>query len=329
LSVNAAREFIEAKDLIKVDENLQKLYSAAWLIYQRSANEPYLQTDKEVVQTVYNIAKQDTAFSLFTLNSTINAEEQEIIKSLVSIIKHKVPSVQAVIYLGNSPVKPDHIFLLVFTNSEETRQAHSLSNTIEESCAKITTVTALVHDSSILFRANYDNLFFSKALRCPVVFLSGDLLLPVLSPGNGITGDKGIVRWDRWFGQGKEFLNGAEYYMTIGADNAALFSLHQCTECLLVAIIRAVTGYGINVHNLKKLLDLTLMFTTDIANIFELEKADKLLLFNQLKHAYIDIRYKDTFEVDPGYTAKLYQCIRQLLVVTEKVYQKHLLMSSL
>jgi len=42
LSSNAAAEFIETADLIKVYENLQKLYAAAWLIHQRTSNHPYL-----------------------------------------------------------------------------------------------------------------------------------------------------------------------------------------------------------------------------------------------------------------------------------------------
>ncbi len=42
LSSRGAREFIEAADLVQVYDNLGKLYAAAWIIYQRSAQKPYL-----------------------------------------------------------------------------------------------------------------------------------------------------------------------------------------------------------------------------------------------------------------------------------------------
>jgi len=41
LSSKAANEFIGTLDFIRVYESLQKLYSAAWLIYQRTTEKPY------------------------------------------------------------------------------------------------------------------------------------------------------------------------------------------------------------------------------------------------------------------------------------------------
>jgi HEPN domain-containing protein len=321
LSPKAANEFIDTTDLIKVYENLQKLYSAAWLIHQRSCDNPYLKVEQN--RTVAAPA------NVYQLNSSLLSVDKALISRLVSVIIHKVPSVQVILYLGTNP--QGNIYLLVLTAGSEQRQAHEISSTIEESCKEITSVTALVHHASELVNAvNDGNLFFSKALGCPVTYLSGGLLLPVAKSLNSIiVNQKAEAKWERWHQQGKDFLKGAEYYLNSGADKAALFSLHQCAECLLIAIIRAVLGYRVNSHNLSRLLSLTEMFTGDIANVFELSDQEYLRLFGILKQAYVGVRYKDTFELDTKDLDIIYPAICRLREVTQKVYEQHLLANSL
>ncbi|TFF36149.1 HEPN domain-containing protein [Mucilaginibacter psychrotolerans] len=129
--------------------------------------------------------------------------------------------------------------------------------------------------------------------------------------------------------QGKDFLKGVEYYLTIGSKKAALFSLQQAAECFLIAIIRVVNGYTTNLHNLDTLLDVTRMFTNDIAAIFDLTDQYNLKLFTVLKHAYINVRYKDGYELDDDAATALYPYIKNLMFVVEQVYQKYLLTNTL
>jgi HEPN domain-containing protein len=328
LSASAANEFIDTIDLIRVYENLQKLYNVARHIYQQSASVSSLQIKDFVEQGEDNLT-DNSGVNLYNLNTAIEIHQQETISSLVARIKHKVASVQAIIYLGQPPVTPGNIFLLVLIEDNDQRQLQCITSTIEDSCLQIASVTALVHRPSRLNRPSGDNLFFSKALKCPIIYLSGELLLPsVTILGRGVR-EKELVIWLRWIDQGKDFLQGAEYYLTIGADKAALFSLEQAAECFLIAIIRVVNGYTTNIHNLSTLLNITRMFTHDIAEIFDLGNQESLQLFNVLKHAYINVRYKDSYEIDNQSAASLFPYIKRLLAVVEQVYQRHLMMNTL
>ena len=329
LSSSAADEFIETRDLVTIYENLQKLYSAAWLIYQRNTGRPYLKDHlKNRVTTIERLTavSTDTPVFLYQLNPDISRESEAKLKAIVAIITHKVPTVLAIIYLGAIPCNLDKIFLLVLTDNSETKQASSLSSTIEESVRQLADVTALVHYVSTMFRADEeDNAFFTTALDFPIVYIAHFLSLPPAKPTGCLPLNVNAgFKWERWQNQGKEFLAGAEFYLKNNAFKPALFSLHQCAECLLVAIIRAVLGYRINNHNLSTLLQITQIFTIDLTKLFELHIPENRKLFELLKHAYVNVRYKDTFEPDTKSVAALYQIIKRLETLTAKVYEQHL-----
>ena len=332
LSNQSADKWMESSKIIAVYENLQKLYGAAWLIYQRLSDEPYLKQDKPITD-VPNIqgSSQLPAPILYKLNTVITADQHEQITQIVTIIKERAPSVQAVIYLGLPPIDQAAMYLLVLTDNNEQGLAQEISNHLEESCKKVANVFILVHHAASLITATDEkNLFLKKAAGCPVIYLSGGLILPKQKEtDHQLVTETSLRKWQRWQSQALEFLKGAEYYLTIGAHNAALFSLSQTAECLLVAIIRLVTLYEINTHNLERLLKLTQMFTADISAIFELDDMEKKKLFNILKGAYVDVRYRDRYESDAASVAVLYPLVKQMAVVLGQLSQKHLLASTL
>lgn len=334
LSRYPAGEFIGAVELITVYENLQKLYEAAWLIHQRFSGRPYLKMvlgDKGAGTFPVVTTDQPTGVTLYQLDKDIGLVDIGLLPRVVNVITHKVPSVQAVIYLGCPQVKQSPLFLLVLIDNKEREQAQALAATIEESCRALASVIALVHHASALLTATkHDNLFFSNALTCHVIYLSGELLLPTKPLTTTSKNDQTTTDlWERWKRQGIDFLDGAGYHLEKGAANAALFCLQQCVECLLIAMIRAVTGYRINNHNISKLLNLTQMFTTDLTEVFDLDNHQSKELFSLLKHAYVNVRYKDSFEADIHSVHELYPIAQQFVNVTDHVYHKHLLTSSI
>jgi HEPN domain-containing protein len=332
LSHRAGGEFMETADIIAVYENLQKLYGAALLIYQRLTDDPYLKKDAtETDGPNIESGLQLSAPSLYKLNSVITSDQHEQITQIVTIIKDRVASIQAIIYLGVPALEQPVIFLLALTDNNEQSLAQDISNHLEESCRKIAQVFVLVHHAASLITATDEkNLFLKKAANCPVIYLSGGLILPKQKETDHLLiTEIALNKWQRWHSQGLEFLKGAEYYLTIGANNAALFSLSQTAECLLVAIIRFVTGYEINTHNLERLLKLTQMFTGDISAVFGLDSEDNKKLFNVLKGAYVDVRYRDKYKAAPISISAIYILIKQMSSVVDQINQKHLLLSTL
>ena len=322
LSASAAREFVNSPDLTIVYENLQKLYAAVWLLLM--AHEQLLSDSEQREESpVSNV-------HLYTLDTDIIPLHQKVFPDLVSVIKTKLPSTCAIYYLGTAPGKFDSAFLLVLTADHEQGEALSLGNILEESC-RPEQVTILVHYASAVINAvNIGDHFFSRALSCPALFVSGELLLPnanLLGKGLNLALSEG--NWERWLKQGKEFLSGTEYYLSVQAYSAALFSLQQGAECILIAIVRAVLGYKINSHNLLRLLRVTQFFTNDLAAIFYLDTQEGKRNFNILKEAYISVRYRDNYQPDGDTVEALYPVVSKLLSTTEQVHHQFLLMNTL
>lgn len=323
LSVKAAREFIETPDLVFLYESIQRLYAAAWIICKRAGYKDMMQCSP--VDTSLQ-GEQCTSISLYRLSNITSYEHAENIKAIISKIKHKLPSAQAIIDLGSSPSHASKIFLLVLTADEEKDTALNLCSMFEESCNKIADLTVLVHyATSFISGLNKGHRFFRSALKCPVVYLSGDLLLPGIDDASAMPDDC-LYSWQRWFKQGGDFLTGAEFFVGRKDYDAALFCLHQCAESLLTAIIRACLGYRVNNHNLTRLLKLTQFFTDDIAKVFI---ADEQKYFEVLKCGYIDVRYKDNFTVDAYAVEALLPIVGRLKDKTSKVYNAYLLLNTI
>jgi len=323
LSLKGAREFIETTDLIYLYESLQRLYEAACL-FCRSAGYKVIQFNGNIDTTIQ--AGPDIPVFVYRLSNITSLAHSEKIKAVVSKIKHKLPTVQAIIDLGTTSFQPGKMFLFVLTADEENGTAQNLCSMLEESCVEIADITVLVHYATgFLTGLNKGHTFFRSALKCPVVYLSGELLLPALGEIPTST-DNCLDCWDRWHKHGENFFVGAEFFIGRKAYDAALFCLHQCAESILTAIVRVALGYRINNHNLSRLLKLTQLFTNDLADIFN---AERMELFEVLKSSYINVRYKDDFEADENSIEALLPIVRLLKDKTMQIYKAYLLSSNL
>lgn len=320
LSIKPSNEFVESSDLIAVYENLQKLYSALWLIHQRlrsSTQSPKAHDESDAVNSHVRV---------FDLEFALEERDQSRLGNIVSTIKHKLTSTCGIIFLGRATDDDSSIFLLVLTSDSEQREALSLGTMLEESCRPAKIIALVHYASSALNAMQSGDRFFSRTFGCPALYLSGDIFLPnPHSISRNFELDLSEANWERWLKQGKEFLIGAEYYLSAKATSAALFSLHQCAECILVAIIRAVLGYRINSHNLLRLLRVTQMFTNDLVDVFRLDTKAGKKNFDVLKEAYISIRYRDTYEPDTKTVDTLYPVVSNLLSIAEQVHKQFLL----
>lgn len=73
----------------------------------------------------------------------------------------------------------------------------------------------------------------------------------------------------------------------------------QCAGGFTHCYYKSGYGYRINNHNLSRLLNLTQLFTDDLAEVFAVDDSQSKQLFNLLKNACVNVRYKDDFEAEP------------------------------
>lgn len=312
-------ESLSAKNVIIVYEGLQRLYNSLWTLQYHLNFEDDIDIDEHPVALIEPVIQVPNLYRLIA--------EEAILKpfaaDLIDNITRKVPSVYAIIFLGVPPIAAKPLHFLILTADDEPRQAQELAAIIEDACRSTITIVALVHYSSVLFKElEKQSPFFSSALSGKVIYLNGGLMLPASASFDANASTiKTTFNWQRWNKQGKDFLNGADYYLQTQSYGAALFSLHQCAACLLIAVIRGVLGYGTQTHNLARLLTITGMFTQEIQKLFDNSSIEPR--FKILKNAYIDISYRDTFEPDTKAIETLYQDVKQLAIICDSIYQAH------
>ncbi|RFZ89880.1 HEPN domain-containing protein [Mucilaginibacter conchicola] len=328
LSNQAANEFIPAAEMVPLYDTMQKLFVIAWLL---NYGVIMLSGDKaHLISSSVNTPIEryrGNSITLYQVDKDISSYKDTVIQ-LVGMIKEKVSTIKAIFCLGKPPVPDAKIYLYILTPETEEQRAQNLVNKIEDICRPVHPVVALVHHQ---WHTNagfdQDDLFVANAMNAALVYLSGDLILPVFPPLNRIAvADKATYKWSRWYKQGDDLLKGAEFYISCGVSSISLFSLQQAAEAYLIGIIKGVMGYKLNTHSLTRLLYITEMFTQNIKLVFaDLDKE----LFDELRNAYLNVRFRDSLSGDIAKAEQLLPVIRTLGDVVNAVYQKHYLMNNI
>lgn len=314
-----ADESLLAGELILVYENLLKLYGAAWLIFQRESKFSRVKKERSVEQQ-----PDLTQIEIKAINPDPAPAEKLGLEAVKDLILKRIPSVKMIVHLGTHP-EPFTFYLLVLIGDEEKTLEHEVSNKIEDNCRYLANVLVLVHkEGSVKTGLNTGSRFWNMAMaKGNIIYQATELALPLPEP---ITEENiissAIFHWERWGKQGKEFLEGAERYMANSNYRLAAFLLHQAAESVLKAIIQAVIGYKISIHNLSRMLRITLLFTDELKNIFKPDSAEGERLFHFLQSAYSESRYRGDYNPDWESVKLLYKRVGDLIDAAELIYLK-------
>lgn len=186
---------------------------------------------------------------------------------------------------------------------------------------------AIVHKANSAKEAlNIGRRFWSTVMEKGfVVYQQPELILP---EHQEITTDVLLERakfnWERWGKQGSEFLRGAELYRADNNFRLAAFLLHQSVESVLKAIIQAVIGYRVQMHNLSRLLRLTLLFSDELKDVLELDTTEGAQLYQLLQNAYSQSRYSSTFDPDGDSVRILSKQVTKFNNIAERVYKQYI-----
>jgi HEPN domain-containing protein len=328
LSVNAIDESLEACEIIYFYENMQKLYEAAWIIRQREIAPKLLKNSFREEDLPKIPQKKSAGIALFkqdcTFNNILTSSEKDGLSELVRIICAEIISVQLIVYLGTHP-SPNSFYLLIITDEADKTPEHEIVNKIETNCKHLINVCAIVHKSDGFLRALREGCrFFISALsRTNIAYRSAELVIPDLrNIDDEFIRTKAESNWARWSSQGKNFLDSALNSIDEGNYNLAIFLLHQAAESTLTAIIRVQLDYRIAIHNLARMLRLSLIFTDGLRKIFELNTTADVQLFEFLQTAYSAARYKDDFNADEETVKALSDKVCKLFITAEEIYNK-------
>jgi HEPN domain-containing protein len=312
-----ADEDLTAGEILSVYEKLLKLYSAAWLIYQRAGSDPVITTVKAEKTKALPPIEIKAVWPHPTVAETLGLEE------LKKLILERFPVVKLIIHLGTHP-NPYTFYLLILVDDYYKTPEHSISNKIEDNCKYLGNVLTLVHkESSAKTALKYGSRFWNNVIKQGhIIYQSTGLSVsPNLLISEQDIKDSPKYNWERWGHQGKDFLKGALAYQRDQKYRLAAFLLHQSVESILKAIIQAVLGYHISIHNIGRMLKITLLFTEAINDVFELNTTGGLQLFVMLQNAYAEARYKDEFNPDEDAIKLAASRVNSLYHVAEQVYK--------
>ncbi|MEP0115874.1 MAG: HEPN domain-containing protein [Reichenbachiella sp.] len=128
--------------------------------------------------------------------------------------------------------------------------------------------------------------------------------------------------FDQWFTSANEFL--IDYTNALKRESLlnAAFMLHQVTERFYTAILLVYTDYRPKEHDLER-LDLRVRNCDGQFDVFPRSTKEEIQLFEKLRSAYIDARYKmDEYRISKEELLLLTDCIQQLRQLTETLCLK-------
>lgn len=341
---------LDAEEVITVYENMLELYAAAWMISQRNSDRPHLnrnQADTLVLEKSpvpepaekeslehFNIAEQvkhqtppeDQSALLKPLYPEPSPACALGLQKLKERILERYANVQLIIYLGCQPEPFTYYLLLLVSEEEKTEEGH-LSTNIENHLQSLAHTYIILHKASSAKSAvDQGSRFWNEALsKGLMVYSSDDLPIIKAKPvSQNILLERAQFHWNLWGNQGEELLKGAAFFYESGNYRQAASLLHRATETILKGIIQAVLGYRIQMHNLARLLRLTLLFTDSLQAVFELRTPTGTERFEFLKTAYAQAHYNNNFKPDEAIIPALSAKVRQLYEQAQAVHADYL-----
>jgi HEPN domain-containing protein len=315
----ADNESMYAGELITVYENLLKLHAAAWMVFQRNTCQTQLKKDWPKIKQE---SISDQVFELRDISVRPTKAEALGLEELKKVILKALPSVQMIIHLGTHE-NPYTYYLIILINDDEKTPEGELCNKIEDLCRPLSEIYVILHKAeSAISGINADQRFWVKiSKKGNVIYQAPGFELPQHEDiTNDVIFPRAKFHWERWGIQGKEFLSGAETYRLQGNYRLAALLLHQSAESTLKAIIQVILGYRIQMHNLSRMLKLTLLFTDELKAVLQLDTAEGKEEFILLQSSYKQSRYKNEFNPDGKCILNLSKTIRRLLATSEALY---------
>ncbi len=212
--------------------------------------------------------------------------------------------------------------LLVIVKNSQLEQNFGLWNSIEQAIdadEDIITSVNLVVDTIHFVNARIleGNYFYTDIRREGLVlFDSGNVKLS--EPGELDENQQRVLakqNYAFWVGKAQTFLKDYQHNMEDGEHSNAAFHLHQAVEALYTALLLVATGYKPKTHNLAKIEHLLIQEVPEVAQVFPKKEEDQRKLFELLRKAYIDARYK----LDYSITSQDLESLRERVSVLEQI----------
>jgi predicted nucleotidyltransferase len=268
-------------------------------------------------------------------------KKQEL-KRLKSIILEKAPATQFIILFGShargdwvdDEYTEGHITysyksdfdVLVITEDWETARNSGLWAQVEKDyygalSRQITPLEIISHDVEYVNTGIREGHYFFSDIKKEGILLynSGKYKLERrhrIEPARRL--EIAVEDFEQWFESANVFFKQYQYAKSDKNYKEAAFLLHQTTERFYSAVILVFSGYRPKLHNIEKLGTTAASHYPEFIKIFPRKTAEEKRLFQLLKGAYIDARYKKDYSITKDELTYLSSRVEKLRDLVEK-----------
>jgi HEPN domain-containing protein/predicted nucleotidyltransferase len=268
--------------------------------------------------------------------------KQDELETITNIILEKIPDVRMIILFGSyargnwvedihKEDKAIHIYesdfdILVATKTAKQADSYNIQDAITkaiEASGKVKTPYSIIyHAFGYINKMITEGHYFFGDIKKEGIHLYRKSSRHSLGKAKSLTPAerKQIAEqhFDQWFKNAKEFYGNYEFNIERGWHNKAAFMLHQATESLYSAITLVFVNYRFRTHDIEKLGRKAARYDAEFAAAFPLDTDEQKEAFNLLKKAYVDARYKDSYEITKEQLEYLAERVKVLQELTKK-----------
>ena len=128
--------------------------------------------------------------------------------------------------------------------------------------------------------------------------------------------------FDYYFNEAKSFNKFVDFGIREGELKKTAFLLHQTAERLYTVILLVFTRYKPNTHKLEILRKLTNSLHNELIRVFPLDSLENRHLFRLLCKAYVDARYKPSYEITKEELLRLTEAVSLLKKIAHDICQE-------
>lgn len=206
-----------------------------------------------------------------------------------------------------------HYYLLVTISNECNH--NQVQDTIENACAKLVPVTAIVLSEERFKAWLQEGHAFAHSVYLKAFLLHGEkdiLSLPVSVKDEAFIQKGNNPLYTAGLNKSEAFLAGADLYRIREQNKLCAFMLHQAAEQCLNTLLEINTGLRVVTHSIDKLLRYCTMVCPYIPEIFFTGYEKDKRLLSVLQKSYIDSRYNNSYCVNDAELKQLTEKVKRI-----------------
>jgi len=221
--------------------------------------------------------------------------------------------------------------ILVIVETRKTSAQESLERDIEERISRTSTiktpVSVIVHDIDFVNRRLAKAQYFFSDIKKEGVLLYDSGRFTLKEPRELDPKERQKLAeedFKYWFNSASSFFVTFQSVFDRGDYSQAAFLLHQVTERLYGTILLVFTRYKPSTHDLKELRKFVGALDQRLITVFPLGTDKEKHLFQLLRKAYVDARYKPSYKIERDELLWLRERVEKLRELTETLCKERI-----